>query len=181
MLHQAVRKVLATYLSEGRVSALEEIGLAESDYARSKDSAFVTLYKDGKVVASSGRIHPKAESTAKEAVEQALLCLKDPRISGVVNSAADLSDVRVRVDVFPMSKRRVLASISDLDVRKEGVMFLAQGLNKLSVILPGIANLASKPEELLSIAIKKAGLEASSLKEGDYVVYAIQTEVSSDF
>lgn len=81
MLQTAARKVLVTYLSEGRIPALSEIGLAESEYARTKDPVFVTLYKDGKVVASSGRIHAKNENSAKEMVENALLCLKDPRMS----------------------------------------------------------------------------------------------------
>lgn len=181
MLQTAARKVLETYLSENRIPALSEIGIAESEYAKTKDPAFVTLYKDGKVVASSGRIHAKNESTAKEMVENALSCLKDPRISGLVAGASDLENVRIRVDVLPPSKRRVLAKISDLDVKKEGVIFLAQGLNRLAVLLPGITNIASKGEELLSIAIKKAGCDASKLSEGDYVVYGIQTEVFSDF
>lgn len=181
MLHEAARKTLVTYLSESRIPALNEIGLGESEYTRAKDPVFVTLYKDGKVVASSGRIHIKAENTSKEMIENALLCLKDPRVSAFVSSSADLADVRIRVDVLPAAKRRVLPNISSLDAKKEGVIFLAQGLNKLSVILPNIANLASKPEELLSIAIKKAGLDAASLKEGDYVVYGIQTEALSDF
>lgn len=81
MLQTAARKVLVTYLSEGRIPAISEIGLTESEYARAKDPVFVTLYKDGKVVASSGRIHAKNENSAKEMVENALLCLKDPRMS----------------------------------------------------------------------------------------------------
>lgn len=181
MLQTAARKVLATYLSESRIPVLSEIGIAESEYAKTKDPVFVTLYKDGKVVASSGRIHAKNESTAKEMVENALLCLKDPRISALVSTVADLENVRIRVDVLPPSKRRVLAKISDLDPKKEGLIFLAQGLNKLSVLLPGIANIASSPEELLSIAIKKASIDASTLSDGDYVVYGVQTEVFSDF
>ncbi|MDQ1344135.1 MAG: hypothetical protein QG650_855, partial [Patescibacteria group bacterium] len=81
MLHEAARKTLVTYLSEGRVPVLGDIGLAESEYSRTKDPVFVTLYKDGKVVASSGRIHIRAENTAKEMIENALLCLKDPRVA----------------------------------------------------------------------------------------------------
>lgn len=38
----------------------------------------------------------------------------------------DLQNVRIRVDVLPASKRRVLANISALDPKKEGVIFLAQ-------------------------------------------------------
>ena len=81
MLQNATRKVLVTYLSEGRIPTLSEIGLGESEYSRTKDPVFVTLYKDGRVVASSGRIHAKNENSAKEMVENALLCLKDPRLS----------------------------------------------------------------------------------------------------
>ena len=181
MLQNAARKVLTTYLSEGRIPALSEIGIGESEYARSKDPVFVTLYKDGKVVASSGRIHAKNENSAKEMVENALLCLKDPRLSGLVGTAADLQNVRIRVDVLPASKRRVLANVAALDPKKEGIIFLAQGLGKLSVVLPNIANLTDKAEDLFSIAIQKTGLDPKTLKEGDYVIYGIQTEAMSDF
>ncbi len=126
MLQNAARKTLTTYLGESRIPALSEIGIAESEYARSKDPVFVTLYKDGKVIASAGRIHAKNESSAKEMVEAALLCLQDPRAAGMIGSVADLENVRIRVDVLPASKRRVLAKISDLDTKKEGVIFLAQ-------------------------------------------------------
>lgn len=181
MLRATVRKTLVTYLTEGRIPTLAEIGLAESEYARTKDSAFVTLYKDGKVVASSGRLHPKHESTAKELVENALLCLRDPRISGSVGSPADLARVRIRTDVLSASRRRVLQNVSALDATKEGLVYLDQGRNKLSVILPNVANLATRPEDLLSIAIRKAGLDPASVREGEYILYGIQTESASEF
>lgn len=92
-----------------------------------------------------------------------------------------MQNVRIRVDALPASKRRVLANISALDTKKEGVIFLAQGLNKLSVVLPNIANLTDKAEDILSIAIQKTGLDPKSLKEGDFIVYGIQTEAMSDF
>ena len=178
-MHQAARAALVAYLKEGRIPALEEIGLAGSEQSRTKDPCFVTLYKDGKVVASSGRIQIKNENTAKEMVENALLCLKDPRIAGAVSGPDDLANVRIRTDVI--TKRRVLPGINALDAKKEGIIFLAQGLGKLSVLLPGIANVASTPAEFLSIAMKKAGVDAATLKEGDYFVYGIETAASSDF
>lgn len=48
-------------------------------------------------------------------------------------------------------------------------------------MLPNVANLTDKADDLLSIAIQKTGLDPKSLKEGDYVVYGIQTEAMSDF
>ena len=180
-MHQAVRRAISAYLKEGHFPTLEETGLAGSEASRTKDPLFVTLYRDGKVVASSGRIHLKAESTAKELIEHSILCLKDPRFPASVKSPEDLADVRMRVDVIKTSGRRVLASIGALDMRKEGVIFLAQGRNALSVVLPGTYNLAETPEQVLDIAMKKAGVDPASVKEEEYVVYGIETVVSSDF
>lgn len=181
MLRAAARKTLVTYLSESRVPAISEVGLAESEYARTKDAAFVTIYKDGKVVASSGRLHPKQDNTAKELMENALLCLRDPRIAGAVASVDDLARVRIRTDVLPASRRRVLQNVSELDIQKEGLVFLDQNNGKLSIILPNIANLVSRPQDLLSIAIRKAGLDPASVREGEYLIYGIQTESASEF
>lgn len=180
-MHQSVRKAIETYLKEGRVPALEEIGLSETEYARSKEPVFVTFYKDGKVVGSSGRIHATGANTAKEAIEHALLCLNDPRFVGTVTNPSDFANVRIRIDILPASKRRMLQKVDELDLRKEGLLFLAQGRNALSVVLPGMAPLVETPRQMLAIALKKAGIEPSSIKEEEYIVYGIETVVSSDF
>jgi AMMECR1 domain-containing protein len=180
-MHRAARKAIVSYLTDSRIPTPEDVGLAGSESARSKDPVFVTLYRDGKVIASSGRIHAKQESTAKEIIENALLCLKDARFASAVRDAADMEKVSVRVDTLPASKRRVLANIDALDLRKEGVIFLAQGRGKLSVVLPGMAELAEKPSQILSIAMKKAGVDPTAIKPEEYVIYGLETVVASDF
>lgn len=180
-MHQAARKTIVSYLRESRIPTQEDVGLSGSEYARSKDPVFVTLYKDGKVIASSGRIHTKQESTAKELIENVLLCLKDSRFSATVQNADEMENVRIRVDVLPASKRRVLPNIDSLDLRKEGIIFLAQGRNKLSVVLPGMAGLVETPSQLLSIAMKKAGIDPTSIHPDEYVIYGVETSVMSDF
>jgi AMMECR1 domain-containing protein len=180
-MHRSVRQIIETYLKESRIPPLEEIGLSAHESSRSKDPVFVTFYKDGKVIASSGRIHLRAESCAKELVENALLCLKDPRFAATVKDASDFANVRIRVDVLPAAKRRVLPDISALDLRKEGIIFLSQSRNQLSVLLPGITSLVETPAQLLSIAMKKAGVDPASITSDEYVVYGIETVVSSDF
>ncbi len=187
-MHANIRKAVETYLKDGKIPTLEDIGLAGSEYARTKDPsnpkdtvapAFVTFYKDGNVIASSGRIHATAVSTAKEALEHALLCLKDPRFSEAVRNPEDFKNVRIRIDVIP--KRRMLKNVDELDVRKEGLIFLSQARNALSVLLPGMSGLAETPRQMLSIAMKKAGLDPKSVPESDYLTYGIETVVMSDF
>jgi hypothetical protein len=74
-----VRKVLETYLKEKRVATLSDFTADISPYTSTKEAVFITLYYEGRVIASSGRIVCKKENTFFECIDNALLCLKDPR------------------------------------------------------------------------------------------------------
>ena len=83
MLHTAARKILETYLLQKKILTVEELDLP-ADIAKSKQLAFVTLYRDGEVIASSGRVHLKRENLALELVENTLACLQDARFAKAV-------------------------------------------------------------------------------------------------
>lgn len=180
-MHELVRKTLEVYLKEKRLITLAEIPPSASSYSARKDAVFVTLYHEGKVIASSGRIQCKKENSVYECIDNTLLCLKDARFSESLQAIDQLPNIHIRVDLFNSSGRRVLADINALDMRNEWLIFLSQNLWVLSVLLPGMTNVASKPEEYFQIAAKKAWLEAEKLTHSDYVLYAIQTERIVDF
>ena len=60
------------------------------------------------------------------------------------------------------------------------MIFLSQGRNKFSVVLPNITNVAKDGNDILKIAKEKAGVE-ETIEPNEYVIYAIKTEVFSDF
>lgn len=181
MLHTIAHRVLESYLGEKKILSPDELGLTGTPYETSKDSVFVTLYRDGKIIASSGRVGPKKTSTALELIENTLYCLRDPRFAEAVKSPDELGSVKARVDLIGPNGRRVLKNLNDLDPKSEGLLLLSQTLNKLAILLPGISNVASTPEELFSIACKKTDIDPKTLKEEDYVLYAINTTVFSEF
>jgi hypothetical protein len=89
-MHNIARKILKVYLTEKRIPTIEELGLTGNEHEKTKQISFVTLYKNGKIIASSGRIHLKKSNTLFELIENALFCLKDPRFIEAVKVPEDL-------------------------------------------------------------------------------------------
>lgn len=179
-MHNTVRKILEIYLREKRIIAQSEFTTAEIPYTRVKNALFVTLYSHGRVIASQGRIQCKKENTLFECLDLTLLCLKDSRFSAELQTLEALSGIQIRVDMIESNSRRILANISDLNVRSEGIIFLSQNLGVLSVILPNMIRLDPTPEKYFALAQQKAGI-TTPLSHSDYVIYGLSTKQMSDF
>jgi AMMECR1 domain-containing protein len=154
-MHTLVRKTLETYLREQRVITLSDIDSSLLEHTKTKSAVFVTLYYQGKVIASSGRIQCKKENTLYECIDNTLMCLKDPRFTTEIQNPDTLGEIHIRVDIFSSQDRRVLQDISELDTRTEGIIFLSVNFGKLAVVLPGMVNLDSTPMNYLDLACKK--------------------------
>lgn len=118
-MYTLVRKTLEIYLTEKRVPTLSDIPSEVTSFLSSKESVFVTLYYQGKVIASSGRINCKKENSVYECIDNTLMCLKDPRFTPQIQDPGLLHSLSIRVDRFPPSGRRILPALSDLDPTKE--------------------------------------------------------------
>lgn len=130
-MHQAARKILETYINEKRILTIEELGLSGTEHESTKNLSFVTLYKDGKVVASSGRIHLKKANTLLELIENTLFCLKDPRFAETIKNPDELKKTQIRVDIIRPDERRIIQDINEMIPKKEGLILLSQTQNKL--------------------------------------------------
>jgi hypothetical protein len=117
-MYSIVRSALEVYLKEKRIVTHGDMPFDPTEYINSKDAVFVTLYSGGKVIASSGRIACKKENTFYECVDNALLCLEDPRMSALTE-VGDLEHIAIRTDRFTQANRRILGDISLLDPKKE--------------------------------------------------------------
>lgn len=179
-MHKIARRVIETYLREKKILTIEELGLSGTEHEKSKNLMFVTLYKNGGVIASSGRIHLKKPNTLFELIENSLFCLRDPRFAEAVKNPDDLPKLQIRVDMIRPEGRHILANISELDTKREWLILLSQTKNTLGVLLPGITNVASTPDEYLQIVCKKAGVNPTELKPEDMVLYGIESSVFSE-
>lgn len=118
-MHTLVRKTLQLYLTEKRIIVQSDFPSDITPHLVTKDSVFITLYYEGRVIASSGRIQCKKESTIFECIDNTLLCLKDERFVTNLQNPESLSKIHIRTDRFTPRNRRMLKDISELDIRKE--------------------------------------------------------------
>lgn len=179
-MHKIARRIIETYLREKKILTIEELGLSGTEHETSKNLIFVTLYKNGSIIASSGRIHLKKPNTLFELIENSLFCLRDPRFAEAMKNPDELSNVQIRVDMIRPEGRRILGNISELDTKREGLILLSQTKNTLGVLLPNITNVASSPNEYFQIVCKKAGVNPTDLKPEDMVLYGIESTVFSE-
>lgn len=180
-MYDLVRKTLDTYLREKRIITLSDFPSDATQYTTMKDAVFVTLYHEGRVIASSGRIACKKENSLFECIDNTLLCLKDPRFTLEIQDIAKLPDIHIRTDRFRPENRRVLRDIAELDTSHEWLMLLSQNLWILSVILPHMVHIDTSPWQFFALACKKAGIDSTTLTPSDYVLYGLTTTSESDF
>ena len=175
------RKIIETYLNEKKILTIPELLLSGSEYLDTKHLSFVTLYKDGRVIASSGRVHIKKENTILELIENTLFCLKDERFVEAIKNPLELKNVKFRVDIITNAQRKIIKNLDEVDPKTDWLILISQAYNSLGVILPNITNMISTNKELFTLVCKKANIDESKLKDEDYVLYKIQSTVFSEF
>lgn len=175
-----VRKTLEIYLRERRIITQSEIDQSLLPFAAKKEAVFVTLYKEWRVIASSGRIQCKKENSLFECIDNSLLCLKDERFVASLQTPDALEKIAIRVDRFSAEKRRVLQSYTDLDSTKEWLILLSQNYGALGVILPNMVHVGSSPEWYFELVCKKAWVD-TNMPQNEYVLYGFTTDSETDF
>lgn len=179
-MHTLSRKTLEIYINEKRIITQTDIPANILAMMWKKESVFVTLYNDGRVIASSWRIQCQKEDTIYECIDNTLLCLKDPRFAVNLQSPENLANIHIRVDIFSSENRRMIQNISELFVRDEWLIFLSQNLWVMSVILPNMVRIDPTPEKYFALACQKAKIDPSTIVSSDYVLYAIKTKEYND-
>lgn len=180
-MNTLAKKALAFFLAHKRSPSPEELGAESHPLAATKHLVFVTFYKDGRIVASSGRVEPKKPNTIAECADNATLCAQDKRFAAAgITKPGDVENLRCRVDVIDKTHRRMVKNASEVDTLREGMLIISQSEGKLGIVLPGIAPAITSSQELYEVALRKAELPASTPQES-LVIYALASQVFSDF
>lgn len=113
MYTQLLRKILSSHLSKKPYPTVDELGVRNDPMLQTKHLAFVTFYKDGEVIASSGRIHNVKKSTLQELIENGINALNDPRAQGKI-TLENLASIHIRIDIIHPEMKRTLRNYSEL-------------------------------------------------------------------
>jgi hypothetical protein len=99
-MHHLVKKTLESFINDKKILIASDVPEDLKEFSSTKEAVFVTLYHNGRVIASSGRIQCQKENTIYECIDNTLLCLKDPRFNASLQSPENLNNIHVRVDLF---------------------------------------------------------------------------------
>ncbi|MDD2516394.1 MAG: AMMECR1 domain-containing protein [Candidatus Gracilibacteria bacterium] len=181
-MHTIAKRILETYIRDQKILTVPELDLDEEQkkYLETKDISFVTIFKNGKVVGSSGRIHIKRDNTILELIDNTLQTIKDERFSQEIKNVEDLGNITIRVDIISNIQRKVIKNLGQIDVKTDGLILISQDYEKAGIILPNISNIAITPDDLFYLICKKSGLDQDKIKETDYILYKINSTVYSD-
>ena len=182
-MHTIVREIIEKYLETKTLPALESIKGFQKELTWPTESSmiFVTLYHGGDIIASAGTIQPRHQDPREELLESTLSAMRDDRLMNAISEIYDLKTTQIRVDVIPLSKRQVVARITDINPKIHGAMILSQNYLKAAILLPNITNIATTSDEVFFLLTKKAGLDPEKITTADYVLYKIESEKHSDF
>lgn len=179
-MHTLVRKALEIYINEKRIITQGDFPIHLLPMLLKKNSVFVTLYHNWRVIASSGRIQCQKENMLYECIDNTLMCLKDPRFWISLQNPENLKDIYIRVDSISSEDRRMIHAISELNIRDEWIILLSQNHGTLSVVLPHMLLTDPTPERYFAFVCQKAWLNPNNITSSDYVLYALKTTEYTD-
>ncbi len=144
------RRTLENYLLHNEL--IERPYDLPEEMTENKAGVFVSLKMDGQLRGCIGTILPTTDSIADEIIQNAISAgLEDPRFRPVAKK--ELSKIQYSVDV--LREAEPIKSIKELDAEKYGVI-VRRG-RKSGLLLPNLEGVDT-PEEQVSIALKKAGI-----------------------
>lgn len=131
-----VKQTLQYFLSNGKIPTKNELIITDTSLLQKKATVFVTLYKNGNIVGSSGNVVELENDIVNELIQNSIYSLQDPRFERL--SIADLEKVKIRIDII--TSRNILDKpFSELNPARSGILVIKKDYSKLSIILPNIS------------------------------------------
>ena len=144
------RKTLESYVLQG--DKIERPDVLPTEMLDNRAGVFVSLKMNGQLRGCIGTVSATTASIADEIIQNAISAgFEDPRFNPVTKK--ELNKIQYSVDVLKESEH--IESINSLDVKKYGVI-VRKGM-KSGLLLPNLDGVDT-PEEQVSIALKKAGI-----------------------
>ena len=144
------RKSLESYILYGQMIPRPDDLPEEMLHLRA--GVFVSLHKHGKLRGCIGTIEPTAPDVAQEIIRNAISAsTRDPRFDPVTKE--ELKYLRINVDVLGRPEK--IASVSELDVKRYGVIVSCG--SRRGLLLPDLDGVDT-PEQQVSIAMQKGGI-----------------------
>jgi AmmeMemoRadiSam system protein A len=144
---------LETYVREGKVIDVPDF--VTDEMLSMQAGVFVSLKRKRDLRGCIGTIASTTKSVAHEIIQNAISAgTGDPRFYPV--QSVELSDIQYSVDILMPAEK--IKSIDELDAHKYGVIVRSRGRSGL--LLPDLEGVDT-PEEQVSIALRKAGIDRS--------------------
>jgi len=147
------RSSLENYvLNQKKINIPEDLPV---EMSQKQAGVFVSLKLNGQLRGCIGTIIPTTDSIANEIIQNTISSgLEDPRFSPVTKK--ELNKIEYSVDI--LGEKEAISSMNELDPKKYGVI-VSKG-RKSGLLLPNLEGI-DVPEQQVSIALKKAGIDSN--------------------
>lgn len=171
-----VKQAIWFYLTNGKIPTKNEIIVTDSSLFQKKWTIFVTLYKNGNIIWSSGNVVELENDIVNELIQNSIYSLQDPRFEKI--TLGDIDKIKIRIDIISRNPLDQNKKIEDLNPVKSGILVIKRDYTKLSIILPNISSTLVSWKDFPKVLTKK--LE-EVFKEENYIIYEIQSQIISDY
>lgn len=172
---EIVQQTLEYYLKNKKIPTINEITLKNTALLKQESEVFVTLYKNGNIIGSSGNVVKIENSVVHELILNTIAALRDPRFDDL--SLEEWQKLQIRIDTI--TSRNILEKpFWDLNPVNSGVLAIKKDYSKLSIILPNISPTLVSGNDFPKILSKK--LEEDFVME-NYIVYEVHTQITTNY
>ena len=170
---QIAQQSLNFMILNNTIPTKNDISVSNQELLQARGSVFVTLYKNGKIVASAGNIKEIETDLVNEIIANTYQAYKEAIQANIV-----LENIQIRVDFVSQRTLFQNKSITQISPVSHGVIVIKKTQDKAWVILPNIStNLTSWNDLSKALSLKLS----ENFEEENYYVYEISTQTFTSF
>ncbi|MCX6758875.1 MAG: AmmeMemoRadiSam system protein A [Candidatus Nealsonbacteria bacterium] len=156
------KEAIEKYISQGKTISPPES--FPKNFLAQKAGVFVSINNNGDLRGCIGTYAPTKENIAYETIANAISASsQDTRFGPITVDELPSLDY----DVYVLEEPRLIADLSELDVKKYGIVVVAEGSPKCGLLLPNLEGIKTI-EEQINIASKKGGIDPKKEKIAIY-------------
>ena len=160
-----------------REPKLEELKLENQALVQERGCVFVTVYQKWEIRGSAGNIKEIEWSLAEETIKSTIAAIStDKRFKPLTKAEAEW--IRIRIDKIKNRKVLEVWKVASIDPVTHGIIVIKRDYTKLVTILPNISPAVLSSTDLVDYLEAKLW---EKFDEKEYIVYEIETEVSTNY